>query len=103
MLADTMTHLCKEARNGLIPNWTGIVGRLFGHIHQIAATPRRLAVVQRISVGPRQSIALIEADGEALLVGTSSEGPPQFYRISSKSPSRGQEWGPEIRMEGTVS
>ena len=36
----------------------------------------RLAVLERISLAPRQTLALIEADGQRLLVATSPEGTP---------------------------
>jgi flagellar biogenesis protein FliO len=43
----------------------------------------RLALVERIAIGPRQTIALIEADGLRLLVGTSAESAPVFFALNA--------------------
>lgn len=62
----------------------------------------RLALLERISLAPRQSLALIEAEGRRILVATSVEGGAAFYPLNgncslrangeagsrSKSPSR---------------
>ena len=42
---------------------------------------RRLEVLERISLAPRHSLALIEAEGRKLLVATSQEGAPAFYAL----------------------
>jgi flagellar biogenesis protein FliO len=44
----------------------------------------RLALVERIALGPRQSLALIEAEGRRLLVATSQEGAPAFYSLDGQ-------------------
>ena len=41
----------------------------------------RLALVERISLAPRQSLALVEAEGRRMLVATSPEGGPVFYPL----------------------
>jgi hypothetical protein len=41
----------------------------------------RLALVERIALAPRQSLALVEAEGRLLLVATSAEGGPAFYPL----------------------
>jgi hypothetical protein len=41
----------------------------------------RLALVERITLAPRQSLALIEAEGRRILVATSAEGGPAFYPL----------------------
>lgn len=41
----------------------------------------RLELVERIALAPRQSLALVEADGRLLLVATSAEGGPAFYPL----------------------
>ena len=48
----------------------------------------RLALVDRISLAPRQSLALVEAEGRRFLVATSQEGGPVFYALDS-SPASG--------------
>ncbi len=50
----------------------------------LRATPRerpRLALVERIALAPRQSLALVEAEGRRFLVATSPEGGPAFYPL----------------------
>lgn len=42
---------------------------------------KRLALLDRISLAPRQSLALIEAEGRRFLVGTSADGGPVFYAL----------------------
>ena len=44
----------------------------------------RLALVERIILAPRQTLALIEADGQRVLVATSPEGAPAFFRLPPK-------------------
>jgi flagellar biogenesis protein FliO len=41
----------------------------------------RLALVERIALAPRQSLALVEAEGRRFLVATSPEGAPAFYAL----------------------
>jgi flagellar biogenesis protein FliO len=41
----------------------------------------RLALLDRISLAPRQSLALVEADGKRFLVGTSPDSGPVFYPL----------------------
>jgi len=50
-------------------------------------TPR-LALLERISLAPRQSLALIEAEGRRILVATSAEGGPAFYPLDRERSSR---------------
>ena len=44
------------------------------------STPR-LALLERIALGPRHSLALVEAEGRCFLVATSAEGGPVFYAL----------------------
>ena len=44
----------------------------------------RLALVERIVLAPRQTLALIEADGQRLLVATSPDGAPTFFSLPPK-------------------
>ncbi|MDR3796526.1 MAG: flagellar biosynthetic protein FliO [Terracidiphilus sp.] len=48
----------------------------------------RLALVERITLAPRQSLALIEAEGRRILVATSPEGGPAFYPLDEPANSR---------------
>jgi hypothetical protein len=65
-------------RRGQIGGLTGwLLARLSGK-----GRPRpQLAVLERITLAPRQSLALIEASGQRLLVATSADGTPAFYPV----------------------
>lgn len=54
-------------------------------LHRRALREPRLAVVERISLAPRQTVALIEADGQRLLVAIASDGAPAFYPLQPLS------------------
>lgn len=45
----------------------------------------RLALVERIALAPRQSLALVEAEGKRFLVITSAEGAPAFYPLDREA------------------
>jgi hypothetical protein len=42
----------------------------------------RLALLERIALAPRQSLALVEADGHRFLVATSAEGAAAFFPLT---------------------
>ena len=55
------------------------------------AAPRaapRLALLERITLAPRQSLALVEAEGRRFLVATSPEGAPAFYALDDEQAGR---------------
>ena len=68
--------------------WAGgfaawLAGRL-GHRSQ----PRpSLQLIDRITLAPRQCLALVEVDGQRVLVATSSEGASAFYALPNHSAS----------------
>lgn len=41
----------------------------------------RLMLLEKIALAPRQTVALVEADGRRFLVATSAEGSPAFYPL----------------------
>lgn len=59
----------------------GIAGWLMARLRSTKKEPPRLALLERITLGPRQSLALVEAEGRRLLVATSTEGSPAFYAL----------------------
>jgi flagellar biogenesis protein FliO len=64
----------------------GIAGWLMKMLRGKKAAAARLALVERITLAPRQSLALIEAEGRRILVATSQEGAPAFFSLNdSKS------------------
>jgi len=46
---------------------------------------KRLALLERISIAPRQSLALIEAEGRRILIATSPDGGSAFFALDSPS------------------
>jgi flagellar biogenesis protein FliO len=72
-------------RNGIsagAPNqWPGLAAWLLARLRRRAHKDSRLEVVARVSLAPRQVVALIEADGQRLLVATSPEGAPVFFSL----------------------
>jgi flagellar biogenesis protein FliO len=65
-----------------------LTGWLLGRLQRLRRTPPRLAVLERITLAPRQSLALVEAEGRRFLVATSPEGTPAFYALDRERPAR---------------
>jgi flagellar biogenesis protein FliO len=61
----------------------GLAGWLLERLRGTRRAPPRLAVLERIALAPRQSLALVEADGRRFLVATSPEGAPAFYALDA--------------------
>ncbi len=72
----------------------GIAGWLLARLAPGRVQQPRLAVLERVTLAPRQSLALVEADGRRLLVGSSAEGGPVFYELAR--PARAAERGRRI-------
>lgn len=71
----------------------GLAGWLLRRMRGEARTSRRLSVLERVTLGPRQFCSLIEADGQRFLVATSSDGTPCFHSLASTKPaSRRASW-----------
>jgi hypothetical protein len=62
----------------------GLGGWLLERLRGQRTTQPRLALVERIALAPRQSLALVEAEGRRILVATSAEGGPAFYALDEK-------------------
>lgn len=59
----------------------GLAGWLVGRLRGGERKQPRLAVLERVALGPRQSLALVEADGRRLLVATGADGGPAFFPL----------------------
>jgi flagellar biogenesis protein FliO len=59
----------------------GLAGWLLGRLRVARRPQPRLALLERIALAPRQSLALVEAEGRRFLVATSPEGAPAFYAL----------------------
>jgi flagellar biogenesis protein FliO len=65
----------------------GLAGWLIGRWRGAKRAEPRLQLVERIALGPRQSLALIDAEGRRILVATSAEGGPAFYPLDRSARS----------------
>jgi flagellar biogenesis protein FliO len=63
----------------------GLAGWLLGRLRAGRHVRPRLELLERIALAPRQSLALVEAEGRRFLVATSSEGAPAFYALDERS------------------
>ena len=66
----------------------GLAGWLLGRLMGGSRRRPRLELVERIALAPRQSLALVEAEGRRFLVATSPEGGPAFYALDERRASR---------------
>lgn len=64
---------------------SGLAGWLLGRLHSTRRAQPRLALLERITLAPRQSLALVEAEGRRFLVATSADGGPAFYALDGAS------------------
>lgn len=61
----------------------GLAGWVMRKLHGVNRVPPRLEVLERIALAPRQSVALVEAEGRRFLVASSPEGTPAFYALDA--------------------
>jgi flagellar biogenesis protein FliO len=62
----------------------GLAGWLLRKLRVVRRSAPRLAVLERIALAPRQSLALVQAEGRRFLVATSPEGTPAFYALDER-------------------
>ena len=72
-----------EERIGGIAGW--LLARLRKRLGGRERRQPRLTLVERIALGPRQSLVLVEAEGRRVLVATSAEGGPAFYALDQRA------------------
>ena len=63
----------------------GLARWFLGRLRTARRPQPRLALLERIALAPRQSLALVEAEGRRFLVATSPEGAPAFYALNGAS------------------
>ena len=63
----------------------GLAGWLLSRFRAGVRQRPRLELLERIALAPRQSLALIEAEGRRFLVATSPEGAPAFYALDERA------------------
>ncbi|HEX4030912.1 MAG TPA: flagellar biosynthetic protein FliO [Terracidiphilus sp.] len=80
---------------GLPGGWTGwLLGRLLSRVRAGRRAAPRLALVERITLAPRQSLALVEAEGRRILVATSADGASAFYPLDEAGGRSGRPTAP---------
>jgi len=62
----------------------GLVEWLLARLRRSSQPEPRLALLERVTLAPRQSLALVEAEGRRFLVATSQEGGPAFYALDGE-------------------
>lgn len=63
------------------PSVGGFAAWLLAKLRREGSGQQRLVVLERVTVAPRQFVALVEAEGKRLLVATSPDGVPAFYPL----------------------
>ena len=61
----------------------GLAGWLLARWRTRSQARPRLALVERITLAPRQTLCLVEAEGRRFLVASSPEGGPAFYPVET--------------------
>ena len=61
----------------------GLIASILTHSLKRNDQPKSLVLKAQISLGPRQTVALLEADGIHLLVATSENGAPSFFPLNA--------------------
>jgi flagellar biogenesis protein FliO len=68
---------------GGLTGW--LLGRILGRLRGERRPGPRLAMLERIALAPRQSLALVEAEGRRFLIATSTEGAPAFFALDERA------------------
>lgn len=71
----------RNMTSGLTGQLFGTCSRWIGKLRGREMAPPRLALVEHIALAPRQSLALVEAEGRRFLVATSPKGAPAFFAL----------------------
>ncbi|HVU47637.1 MAG TPA: flagellar biosynthetic protein FliO [Terracidiphilus sp.] len=86
MAGKAVTHIdrkqsASQYKAGGLTGW--LIARVLGRLRSDRRAAPRLALVERIALAPRQSVALIEAEGRRILVATSADGASAFYPLDA--------------------
>jgi len=74
-----------EREQAARPAIGGLAGWVIARLRSRGRAKRRLELVERITLAPRQSLALVEAEGRRFLVATSGEGGAAFYPLGERA------------------
>lgn len=83
-------HVRKTEKSAAGETWSLAVWLLSKLRRPRSSREPRLALIERISLAPKQSLALVEAEGRRFLVASSADGAAAFYPIEDarQRPSR---------------
>ena len=70
---------------GPVQKLGGLAGWFLRRLRPHAHPRPSLALLERITLAPRQSLALVEAEGRRFLIATSAEGAPAFYALEYRA------------------
>ncbi len=76
-----------KTENPAVPG--GLAGWLLSRWRNRSRSQPRLALLERISLAPRQTLSLVEAEGRRFLIASSPEGSPAFYPLAPRSSGAG--------------
>lgn len=62
----------------------GLAGWLLARLRAGAGPQPRLNLLERITLAPRHTLALVEAEGRRFLIAISPEGAPAFYALDER-------------------
>lgn len=98
-----MNHRKTNEAGPAVPPWSGLAGLLLARLRGKQRSAPRLELLERISLAPRQSLALVEAEGRRFLVATSQDGAPAFCALERqpRSPMRPPTRAAETRISAT--
>jgi hypothetical protein len=80
----------------------GFVGWLLGRVRQRSEVRRRLVLVERISLAPRQTVCLLEVDDQKLLIATAQDSSPSLCLLSSNLGQTGGRLRHHVPFEGFI-
>jgi hypothetical protein len=85
MIADRQqTQIGRKQTAADRPGLAGwLIARMTERLRGARRSQPRLALVERIALAPRQSLALVEAEGRRFLVASSPDGAPAFYPLDA--------------------
>lgn len=78
----------------------GLAAWLLARVRRYARKDSHLELVERISLAPRQIAALIEVDGQRLLVVTASDGTPAIFPLKAARARASEKRPYSSRTEG---
>ena len=61
----------------------GLGAWILQHLRRQSMSETRLVLLERVTIAPRQTVALIEADGRRVLVAASPECTPTFFPLDT--------------------